>query len=112
MKFYMRDSFAEAMAVTKKELEELVSWVRSSSRRVRVRFRGYRYTVVIGRYVEAADPSGRIVPWISAFGSRAPHDVLSTLPVEEILVEEGGALRTFASIEELLAYAGIKRARP
>lgn len=99
------------MTVTKKELEELVSWTRSTARRVRVRFRGYRYMVVVGRYVEAADPSGRVVPWISAFGSRAPHDVLSSLPVEEVLVEEGGAIKTFASIEELLAYVGIKRSR-
>jgi len=97
------------MAVTKRDVEELVSWARSTSRRIRVRFRGYRYAVVIGRYVEAADPSGRTVPWATAFGSRAPHDVLSSLPVEGVLVEEGGSTRSFASIDELLAYAGIRR---
>jgi hypothetical protein len=97
------------MAVTRRDVEELVSWARLTSRRVRVRFRGYRYMVVIGRYVEAADLSGRTVPWATAFGSRAPHDVLSSLPVEEVVVEEGGSTRSFTSVEELLAYAGIRR---
>lgn len=97
------------MAITRRELEELVSWARSTSRRIRVRFKGYRYMVVISRYVEALDPSGRVVPWTAAFGSRAPHDVLSSLPIEEIVVEGGGASRSFTSMGDLLAYAGVRR---
>ncbi len=112
MNLYTRAAHRGAMTVTKRDVEELVAWARLTSRRIRVRFRGYRYAVVIGRYVEAADLSGRTVPWTVAFGSRAPHDVLSSFPVEKVLVEEGESTKSFASIDELLAYAGIRRPPP
>lgn len=94
--------------ITRSELESLVSWVRSASRRVRVYFTGYRYVLTIGRYVEATDASGRTVPWATAFGSKAPHDVLSSFKVERVVLEEEGSTKTFSSVEELLKYAGIR----
>lgn len=97
------------MTITARELEEVVSWARAGSRRVRVKFKGYRYSVLISRYVEVVDAIGRKVPWQAAFGSRPPHDVLSTLPIEEIRVEEPDSTRAFASLDDLLKLAGVRR---
>lgn len=94
--------------ITRSELESLVSWVRSASRRVRVYFRGYKYVLTVSRYVEATDISGRPVPWATAFGSKAPHDVLSSFKIERVVLEEEGYAKTFNSIEELLKHAGIR----
>lgn len=95
--------------LTNKELQALISWARSGSRRIRVRLRGCRYSVGIDRYVRAVDPSGRVVPWGTAFGTRAPYDVLSSFEVEEVRVEEGGEEKKLGSLEELLRYAGIRK---
>lgn len=97
------------MTLTQRELESLVNWTRAGSRRVRIRFKGLRYAVVIGRYVEAVDATGRRVPWHVAFGSRPPHDVLSSFPIEEIVVDESGSSTTFATLSDLLKHAGIRR---
>ncbi len=97
------------MSVTPRELEELVAWARAGPRRITVKFKGYRFMVAIGRFVEALDASGRRVPWQAAFGSRPPHDVLSSLPIERITVEERGSAETFTSIGELLKKAGVRR---
>jgi len=98
------------MSITARELEELVSWAREGGKRIRIRFRGFRYAVVIGRYVEAVDAMDRRVPWQAAFGPRPPHEVLSSLPVEEVtVVERDGTLRTFPRLADLLRYAGIVR---
>ncbi|RLF06244.1 MAG: hypothetical protein DRK00_02155 [Thermoprotei archaeon] len=94
--------------LTYRELQALVSWARSGSRRVRIRLSGYRYSISISRYIRAVDPSGRVIPWGTAFGTRAPHDVLSSFKVEEVVVEEGGEEKSFKSLEELLRYAGIR----
>ncbi|MCS7104151.1 MAG: hypothetical protein NZ954_01110 [Thermofilaceae archaeon] len=95
------------MRISQKELEEIVLWARAGSRRVKVKFKGYRYMVSISRYVEALDPSGRVIAWTTAFGSRSPQDVLSSLPVESIIVEEGEQ-KTFTTLEDLLKYAKIR----
>ncbi|MCD6358133.1 MAG: hypothetical protein J7L75_06115 [Thermoproteales archaeon] len=94
--------------LTHKELQALISWTRSGSRRVRIRLRGCRYSVSIGRYIRAVDPAGRVIPWGTAFGTRAPHAVLSSFKVEEVIVEEGGGEKRFGSLEELLRYAGLR----
>ncbi|MEM1508532.1 MAG: hypothetical protein QXY49_04630 [Thermofilaceae archaeon] len=94
--------------ITRSELESLVSWARSASRKVRVYFRGYKYVLTVSRYVEATDISGRAVPWATAFGSKAPHDVLSSFKIERVVLEEEGHTKTFNSIEELLKHAGIR----
>lgn len=97
------------MPITPRELEDLVSWARAGPRRIRVKFKGYRFMLVIGRYVEAVDAAEKKIAWHVAFGSRPPHDVLSSLPIEEIVVEEAGLSKSFPSLTELLKYAGIKR---
>lgn len=96
-------------AIARKELEELVAWARSGSRKVRVKFKGYRYSLLISRYIGAVDATGRAVPWTLAFGSRSPHDVLSSLPVERVVVDEPGSTAVFNSLEELLKRAGVRR---
>lgn len=97
------------MTLTPRELEGLVTWARSGSRRVRIRFRGLRYSVMISRYIETIDAAGRRVPWQVAFGSRPPHDILSSFFIEEIVVDEAGSSKTFATLSDLLKYAGIRR---
>jgi len=95
-------------SITYRELEKLVSWTRSTSRRVRIYLEGYRYLVSIGRYIRAEDLSGREVSWRAAFGLRSPHDVISSFRVRKIVVEEEGVSREFTSVNELLEYAGIR----
>ncbi|MEM0226723.1 MAG: hypothetical protein QXF46_07575 [Thermofilaceae archaeon] len=97
------------MTLTQRELEALVNWARSGSRRVRIKFKGLKYSVLISRYVEAVDAAGRRVPWQVAFGSRPPHDVLSSFSIEEIAVDEAGSSKTFATMSDLLKHAGIRR---
>ncbi|RLE71194.1 MAG: hypothetical protein DRJ43_00170 [Thermoprotei archaeon] len=95
-------------SITYRELEKLVSWTRSTSRRIRIYLEGYRYLISIGRYIRAEDLSGREVSWRTAFGLRPPHDVISSFKIRRIVVEEEGISKEFTSMNELLEYAGIR----
>ena len=92
------------MGISRRELEELIEWTRSGSRRIRIRFKGYRYSVVIDRFVKAVDRQGRGVSWPTAFGTRSPYDVISSFKIEEVVLEGGEQPKRFGSLRELLEY--------
>ena len=92
------------MGISRRELEEIIEWTRSGSRRIRIRFKGYRYSVVIDRFVKAVDRQGRGVSWPTAFGTRSPYDTISSFRIEEVVLESGGQTERFSSLRELLEY--------
>jgi len=95
--------------VTFSDLERLREWARATSRRVRVKFRRYPYTLVIDKMIRAEDPEGRTVPWHRAFGAKQPHQVLASFPIAriEVVDKETGRREEINSLEELFRRAGV-----
>jgi len=69
-------------------------------------FEGTRYKLVINRYIHARDEYDRRVPWTVAFGSKLPHDVLSTFKVKSIVVKLGDRTLNFNDLREFLKWIG------
>ncbi|KUO92930.1 MAG: hypothetical protein RXO22_07335 [Thermocladium sp.] len=72
--------------VTLKELEELVQKARRYRLKIRIKFKGIKYGVIIESEIKALDDAEKVVSWSKAF-PLAPHQVLTNYPVESIQVE-------------------------
>ncbi|MGC8597946.1 MAG: hypothetical protein ACP5NY_08575 [Thermocladium sp.] len=72
--------------VTLKELEELVQRARKYRLKIRIKFKGVKYGVIIESEIKALDDMDRVVSWSKAF-PLAPHQVLTNYPVESVQVE-------------------------
>ncbi len=88
--------------VTFREVERILEWSKSRGARIIIDFKGYPYSIVIDRFIRAAERGGGFVEWHRAFGPRPPHLVLSSMRIERVIVEEGDHQETLKSLEELL----------
>ena len=88
--------------ITRGDVERIREWAVSRGGRVTFVFRGYRYRLVIGRFIHAEDEEGRTVEWGRAFGAQLPHQVLSSLAVERVVVRSAEGERVLRSLRELM----------
>lgn len=92
--------------VTTKELEKLLEWTRSSGAHVEISFKETAYKLRVNTMYRAVDPSGSVVPWTRAFGTKAPVDVINSFSVKRILVNVRGKEEEYRSLSELLRIVG------
>ncbi|MEM4761766.1 MAG: hypothetical protein QW230_02185 [Thermofilum sp.] len=92
--------------VTTKELEKLLEWTRRKGARVEISFKETAYKLRVNTMYRAVDPSGDVVPWTRAFGTKAPVDVLNSLSVKRILVNVRGKEEEYRSLNDLLRAIG------
>ncbi len=89
-------------------MEKILAWTRENGCKVELSFHGTPYRLRIGRMFRSVDPEGRIVPWIRAFGTKQPHQVLQTYKVKKIeILNPDGTIHHLESLQELLEVVGI-----
>ncbi|GGP21818.1 hypothetical protein GCM10007981_15170 [Thermocladium modestius] len=88
--------------VTLRELEELVQRSRRYDLKIRVRFKGTKYSVLIDKEIRALDEAGKAMSWSKAF-PLAPHQALTNYPLDSVQVECGDeVIWSGKSMSELL----------
>lgn len=91
--------------VTQRELASIVKRAKETAARVRVKFKGHRYALIIDSFVRAEDLGGGKVEWSRAFGSLTPAQALSSLPVDTIEVSLPDRSLLFKDLRDLLKWA-------
>jgi len=79
-------------------------WVKTVKGRITFIFEGYRSRLVISRFIHAEDEEGKTTEWSKAFGSRLPHQVLSSFKIKRIIVKRGKEEHVFKSLKELFEF--------
>jgi len=79
-------------------------WVKTVKGRITFIFEGYRYRLVINRFIHAEDEEGKTIEWSRAFGSQLPHQVLSSFKIKRIIVKREDREYVFKSLKELLKF--------
>ena len=88
--------------VTLRELEELVQRSRRYDLKIRIKFKGTKYSVLIDKEIRALDEMGNPTSWSKAF-PLAPHQALTNYPLDSVQVECGGeVIWSGESMSELL----------
>ncbi len=77
--------------VTMRDIQEVLSIVRSKGLRVVFRLRGSRYMVVFEREIRVLSPEGNYVAWSTAFPA-PPHQVLDAYGISAIEIYCRGEL--------------------
>lgn len=88
--------------VTTKEAEKLLEWARKNGARIEISFKETSHKLRIDSMYRAVDPSGNVVPWTRAFGTKSPADVLSSFTVKRVVVSLRGVEEEYGSLSELL----------
>ena len=77
------------------EVRRLTRWAKHIGAKVVFCLEDYKFNLVVGKFIHAEDKEGREVPWVRAFGSKMPWDVLSSFKVKEVRVKVKGTEKRF-----------------
>ncbi|KUO80076.1 MAG: hypothetical protein RXR44_08170 [Vulcanisaeta sp.] len=77
--------------VTIKDIEQVLSMVRSKGLKVIIKLKGSRYMIVFEREIRALGPEGNYVAWTTAFLA-PPHQVLDAYGISTIEIYCRGEL--------------------
>ena len=72
--------------VSMSDVQRIRDWALANNFRVVFSFEKYPYVLVIDRVIHARDNNDVIVDWSKAFGSKLPHQVLSSLKLRRIVI--------------------------
>ncbi|HDJ89161.1 MAG TPA: hypothetical protein ENG40_00500 [Thermoprotei archaeon] len=89
------------MVISFSDIRRLRNWAKENKLKIKVTFQGVPYTLVINKYIRAEDRTGRKIEWFQAFGTKSPHQVLSSFKIEKITIR-GKTSKEIYNIEELL----------
>jgi len=73
------------------DFRRLVRWAKTVGAKVVFDLEGFKFRLVIDKFIHAEDKSGREVPWREAFGSILPWDLPSRFRVREVRVKLGSS---------------------
>lgn len=88
--------------VTTRELEKLLEWTRNTGASVEISFKETAFKLRVNTMYRAVDPTGNVVPWTRAFGTKAPVDVLNSFSVKRVLVSLKGKEEQYNSVDDLI----------
>ncbi|RLE66250.1 MAG: hypothetical protein DRJ38_02250 [Thermoprotei archaeon] len=72
--------------LTHSDILKLREWSERNNTKVVFKFKDYPYRLVIEKMIKSQDRDGRTVEWTRAFGTKRPHQVIASLPIEEIVI--------------------------
>jgi len=71
---------------THNDILRIREWAEKRNAKIIFRFKNYPYILVIEKMIKSQDINERTVDWIRAFGTKKPHQVISSMPIDSITI--------------------------